>query len=53
MIRDVNKEPYPTNAGKSFGDWIETNKKHYSGALIMAWRGKECATLEKLRTFAR
>ena len=49
MVRDVNREPTPTETGKPLGDWIETGKKHHSGAPIMAWRWKECATLEKLR----
>lgn len=49
MVRDANGEPCPTEQGKPLGDWIETGKKHHSGAPIMAWRWKECATLEQLR----
>lgn len=49
MERDVHHDPCPTPAGKVLGDWIETGKRHHSGAPILAWRWKECATLGKLR----
>jgi prophage antirepressor-like protein len=52
MARDVNKDPCPTSTGKNLGEWIETGKRHHSGAPILAWRWKECATLEKLRALA-
>lgn len=49
MERDADKMPCPTPKGKTLGDWIETGKRHHSGAPIMTWRWKECATLEKLK----
>lgn len=49
MERDVNGEPGPTESSKHLGEWIETGKKHHTGAPIMAWRWKEYATLAQLR----
>lgn len=39
----------PTRTGKQFAEWIETGKRHSSGAPVTALRWKETATIAYLQ----